>query len=127
MFQKKPIKPVRLSIPFNKSSSAAAGVKSLFPEKSLQKVGCVDSIKLQGLPAADKDTMCGFQFFLQISTKSSLAPVCPADISVGTIAIIFIIIVITTAFVIVIINIILIVIIVAAILVLAVTRGNNFS
>ena len=89
----------------------------------------MDSIKLQGLPAADKDTMCGFQFFLQISTKSSLAPVCPADISVGTIAIIFIIVivVINTAIVIVIIIIILIVIIVAAILVLAVTRGNNFS
>ena len=99
----------------------------------LQKVGYVDSIKLQGLPAADKDTMCGFQFFLQISTKSSLVPVCPADISVGTIAIIFIIIVIfiliviTTAIVIIIIIIILIVIIVASILVLAVTRGNNFS
>ena len=95
--------------------------------QSLQKVGCVDSIKLQGLPAADKDTMCGFQFFLQISTKSSLVPVCPADISVGTIAIIFILIVLTTSIVIVIIIKILIVIIVAAILVLAVTRGNNFS
>ena len=86
----------------------------------------MDSIKLQGLPAADKDTMCGFQFFLQISTKSSLVPVCPADIFVGTIAIIFIIIVITTEMIIIII-IILPVIIVAAILVLVVTKGNNFS